>query len=163
MSVPVRWIKVAGAFLLVALVVQAALLWRPERQVELHTLNLLKRASARDWPAVAAMMAPDFKDGWGHDREQATDAARLVLSHFFALHIVALEPIRIEETNGPMSASVRIGIFGSGTGVAEAVMEEVRATEEPFVFLWRKHGRWPWQWVLVGAGNRRLEAYQPRF
>lgn len=163
MTLSVRWIRIAAAVVAAAAVVHLHLLWQPERQVELHTANLLKRTSDRDWPAVKDMMGEDFRDGWGQDREQAVNAARLLFSHFFALRIVATEPLDIGMAEDEATVRAKLGIFGSGTGVAEVVMEEVRATEEPFVFRWRQAGRWPWQWVLVGAGNRRLESYRPAF
>jgi hypothetical protein len=161
MKVPIWLFRVAPLVFATAIAVNLFFLWQPERQVELHTLNLLKRVSSRDWPEVASMMGPDYRDAWGQDRDQAVDRARLLLSHFFSLRVIAVEPMKIRLEEGRASAAARLGVFGSGTGLAEAVMEEVRATEDLFVFLWRKEGRWPWQWVLVEAGNRTLETYRP--
>lgn len=150
------WIKWGAVALPVAVGVWILVLWQPGRQVELHTLNLLKRASARDWPAVEAMMGADYTDAWGHDRMSAIDDARKVFSQFFALHITALEPLRVETGRDGATAEGPVGIFGSGTAIAAAVMEEVRNAEGTFVFRWRKDGPWPWQWVLVEAGNENL-------
>jgi hypothetical protein len=136
------------------------LLWQPDKQAVLHTRSLLERVSDRDWPAVSAMMTEDFQDGWGHGREEAVDGARTLLSHFFALHIVALEEPVVEHVEDRAKVAVRIGIFGSGTAVAEAVMEEVRSTEELTVFQWRKAGPWPWDWKLSGVRNARLETFR---
>ena len=163
MSIPVSFVKWLVLALLAAWFLWLAWLWQPARQVEMHTLNLLKRASARDWVAVETMMAPDYRDAWNEDRAAAIDEARQLFSHFFALQIAALEPLRITEEGGEWQAAGPIGIFGSGTPVAHAVMDEVRGAEGPFVFRWRKSGGWPWDWSLVAVGHEGLAAkYAPR-
>ncbi len=155
-KVPVAWLVWAVGVFLALTVLWLALLWRPARQVELHTQDLLARASARDWPAVAVMMAADYRDDWGHGREVAVDAARMLFSNFFGLHIRPLEPWRIEHTKEEATASARIGVFGSGTAVAAAVMEEVQGLPGPVVFRWRKSGSWPWDWELVEVRQEDL-------
>jgi hypothetical protein len=162
MRIPVAWLLWLLLVLLVAWGVWLVGLWQPARQVELHTNNLLKRASARDWPAVEAMMAVDYRDAWNADRAAAIDEARKLFSHFFALQITALEPLRITEADGGWEAAGPIGVFGSGTAVAHAVMDKVRAAEGPFTFRWRKSGTWPWQWALVGSGHPELDRYSRR-
>ena len=157
-QVPVSWIKGAAVVLVAGWAGWLFLLWQPARQVERHTLNLLKRASDRDWAAVESMMAPDYRDAWNADRAAAIAEARQLFSHFFALQITALEPLQIEETGGVWQAAGPVGIFGSGTAVAHAVMEEVRAAEGPFVFRWRKSGTWPWEWSLTATGHEGLDA-----
>lgn len=138
------------------------LLWQPARQVELHTLNLLARASARDWPAVEAMMSPDYADAWGHDRAAAIDEARELFSHFFALQIVALAPLETSAVGDGWEARAPVGIFGSGTAVAQAVIDEVRSAEGPATFVWRRDGGWPWTWSLVGVRHDELARRWPR-
>lgn len=161
MRVPLNIVRLVLPALGLAVVAWLAILWQPARQVRLHTETLLERVSARDWPAVEAMMAPDYSDPWGHDRAALVDEARTVLSHFFALHVVTLEPLAIEMGDGTAEASARLGVFGSGTGVAQAVIEEVQALREPFLFRWRKSGRWPWDWELVLLGQREIEERFP--
>lgn len=158
MTIPVAQIKRALVVLLIAWASWLAWLWQPARQIELHTLNLLKRASSRDWTAVEAMMAPDYRDAWNADRAAAIDEARQLFSHFFALQIAVLEPLRVTKDGEEWQASGVVGIFGSGTAVAHAVMDEVREAEGPFVFRWRKSGTWPWRWSLVGTAHDGLDA-----
>ena len=128
----------------------------------MHTLNLLKRASDRDWPAVGAMMAPGYRDAWGHDRTTAIDEARRLFSHFFALHIVPLSPLEMAAAGQGWEAVAPVGIFGSGTPVAQAVIEEVRGAAGPAVFVWRRHGSWPWQWLLEEVRHDGLARRWPR-
>lgn len=162
MVVRASWLATALAALLAVWLVWLLLLWRPERQVELHTLNLLARASARDWPAVEAMMAAGYHDAWGHDRTLAIEEARRLFSHFFALQIVPLAPLRIAGGGDSRLASAPVGVFGSGTAVAQAVIEEVRAARGDAVFVWRKSGPWPWQWALMEVRHSELAARRPR-
>lgn len=126
-------------------------LWSPERQAELHTLNLLRLASSRDWSAVAGMMSPGYSDDWNHDLAGAIDDARQLFGHFFVLEIAPLEQPQVAVDGGTVSVAAHLGVFGSGTPVAEAVMEEVRGLRQPFVFRWTKCGTWPWQWELSRA------------
>ena len=163
MTIPVSWIKVALPVLLLAWGLWLVWLWQPARQVERHTENLLQRASARDWTAVADMMAPDYRDGWNADRAAAINEARQLFSHFFALQITALEPWRVTEEDGTWQAAAPVGLFGSGTAVAHAMMDEVREADGPFNFRWHKSGSWPWQWSLVEAGHEGLGAKYGRF
>jgi len=158
MTIPVAWLQRAAWVLLVAWCVWLAGLWQPARQVELHTGNLLRRASARDWPAVEAMMAAGYRDAWGHDRATSIDEARTLLSHFFALQIAPTGPWRCAGEDGERLVSVELGVFGSGTALAHAVMDAVREAEGPFFFRWRRAGAWPWQWELVEAGHEGLAA-----
>ncbi len=143
---------------MVACAVWLFLLWQPARQIELHTRNLLARASSRDWPSVEAMMAPDYRDARRSDRAAAVDAGREWASHFFALQIVPLDDWQISGRGDDWQASGAIGIYGSGTYVAQAVMDVARELEEPFVFRWRKSGRWPWQWRLTEIAQPELAA-----
>jgi hypothetical protein len=162
MVIRASWLLTAVVALLAAWLVWLVLLWRPTNQVELHTRNLLARASARDWPAVEAMMSPDYRDVWGHDRSLAIDEARQLFSHFFALQIVALAPPRISAEDGDYLASAPIGVFGSGTAVAQAVIEEVREAGGETDFVWRKAGVWPWQWALAEVRHAELAGRWPR-
>jgi hypothetical protein len=156
MVVRASWLLTVLVALLAAWLIWLALLWRPSNQVELHTLNLLARASARDWPAVEAMMSPDYRDVWGHDRSLAIDEARRLFSHFFALQIVALAPPRISANSETYHATAPIGVFGSGTAVAQAVIDEVREAGGEAEFVWRKAGIWPWQWTLAEVRHKEL-------
>ena len=161
-QVPVSLLKVAVVAVLTAWAVWLFQLWQPARQVELHTLNLLERASARDWPAVEAMMAPDYGDAWGHDRTTAIDEARRLFSHFFALQIVPLAPLEISEGGDGWEARAPVGIFGSGTAVAQTVIDEVQSAEAPATFVWRRDGGLPWTWSLVQVRHEELARRWPR-
>lgn len=162
MVVRASWLLTVLVALLAAWLTWLVLLWRPSHQVERHTLNLLERASGRDWTAVEAMMAPDYRDAWGHDRAVVIDEARRLFSHFFALQIVALTSPRISGDRDAYRATAPIGVFGSGTAVAQAVIEEVREAGGEAEFVWRKAGIWPWQWALAEVRHTELAGRWPR-
>ena len=162
MTIPVAWIKWSLPALLFVSVAWLFFLWQPARQIELHTAHLLSRASGRDWSAVAKMISSDYRDGWGHDREESLRKAEELFNQFFTVKILPTGPMEINEAGGMATNSVPLEIFGSGTPVAHAVMDEVREAGGSFVFRWRKAGRWPWQWLLVGAGHAELAARYPR-
>ena len=162
MKIPVPSLKWAAIFLLSAWLIWLFLLWQPARQIELHTANLLSRASARDWAAVTAMISPDYRDAWGHGKKQALRDAEEVGSQFFSLRIGPLEPLTVQPEEGASTVSTRLGVYGSGTPMAHAIIEAVHELEKPFVFRWRKSGSWPWQWTLSGLEQEELVARYPR-
>jgi hypothetical protein len=162
MKIPVSSLKWAAIFLLSAWVIWLFLLWQPARQIELHTANLLSRASGRDWTAVTGMILPDYRDAWGHGREESIGKAEQLFNHFFTLKILPTGPMDIRVAGGAGTNSVPLGVFGSGTPIAHAVMDEVREAGGYFVFRWRQTGNWPWQWSLVEAGHAELAARYPR-
>ncbi|MFM8459722.1 MAG: hypothetical protein ACKOB0_12440, partial [Chthoniobacterales bacterium] len=67
---PLNAILWAIAILALVWIVWLVRLWSPEQQAELHTINLLARASKQDWVAVGNMMAPEYRDAWGHGKEK---------------------------------------------------------------------------------------------
>lgn len=158
MRVSVAWLKTALGIALAAWVMWLFLLWQPARQIELHTRNLLARASDRDWPAVEAMMAPDYRDARHSDPAAAVEAGREWASHFFALQIVPLDDLQISGRGDDWQARGAIGVYGSGTYVAQAVMDAARELREPFVFRWERSGPWPWQWRLSEIAQPELAA-----
>jgi len=162
MKIPVSLLKWAAIFLLGGWVIWLFLLWQPARQIELHTTNLLSRASGRDWASVTAMISPDYRDAWGHSREESIGKADELFNHFFTLKILPTGPMDVRVAGGAGTNSVPLGVFGSGSPIAHAVMDEVRESGGSFVFRWRKTGNWPWQWSLVEAGHAELAARYPR-
>lgn len=126
------------------------------RQVELHTENLLRRISARDWEEVQAMLSADFRDSWSHDRATVMDKAMEAGSHFFALQVIAEEPPMVTVQGEEATVLLRPGIYGSGTAVAQAIMDAVRTEKELVVLRWKRTGAWPWHWELESATHDGL-------
>lgn len=162
LRIPLKAALSGVVVLLLAWIVWLFWLWSPVRQVELHTVNLLDRASRQDWVAVGLMMAPDYRDAWGHGKERALSDADEFGRHFFSLRIGPSEPLTIESTTGEATVRARLGLYGSGTPLAQAIIEAVHELEKPFVLRWRKSGPWPWQWALTALEQEELAARYPR-
>ncbi|MFM7374644.1 MAG: hypothetical protein ACKO39_05785, partial [Chthoniobacterales bacterium] len=97
---PLNAVLWAIAILALVWIVWLVRLWSPEQQAELHTINLLARASKQDWAAVGNMMAPDYRDAWGHDTEKALTDAEEFGRHFFSLRIGPVEPLTVRSEKG---------------------------------------------------------------
>lgn len=160
--IPLNAVLYGAAVLVVVWIVWLMLLWSPARQVELHTLNLLERASKQRWEEVGTMMASDYRDAWGHGKEQALTDAEEFGRHFFSLRIGPFEPMAMRKEKDSIHVAARLGIYGSGTPMAHAIIEAVHELQEPFVFRWRKDGSWPWQWALAELEQDELVARYPR-
>jgi len=159
---PLNAVLWALAVLAVVWIVWLAQLWSPARQAELHTLNLLARASKQDWAAVGEMIAPDYRDARGHGKGEALSDAEEFGRHFFSLRIGPAEQLKVDAKTGAATASARLSLYGTGTPMAHAIIEAVHELEKPFVFFWRKSGPWPWQWTLAELGQEELAARYPR-
>ncbi|HEX8077819.1 MAG TPA: hypothetical protein VF511_08390, partial [Chthoniobacterales bacterium] len=53
-------------------------LWRPARQVELHTVHLVERVEAKEWKAVGEFVSGSYQDRWGNDRALLLERLREV-------------------------------------------------------------------------------------
>jgi len=146
------------AVLALAWLVWLMRLWSPEQQAELHTLNLLARASKQDWVAVGNMLAPDYRDAWEHGKERALADAEEFGRHFFSLRIGPVEQLTVQSEARTATVSARLGVYGSGTPMAHAIIEAAQELSEPFVFIWRKSGTWPWRWELASVRQTELAA-----
>jgi len=130
-------------------------LWQPERQVRLHTTHFLKNVERRNWTAARAMMADDFTDRWGHDKNSALEDARQVFSQFLFLtienrHVYAV----VYGQEGATDTTVKIS--GNGGPIPQLVMEKVNTLQKPFSFAWRRAGGGPWNWQLIHIDQAEL-------
>lgn len=134
----------------------ATWLWQAERQVRLHTVHFLKAVEGRNWDKVRGLVAEDYSDRWGHDKENVMTDARSVFGHFLFLTIQA-EPG--PATVGDSGADIRVPvkIAGQGSPIAALVMERVNSLRDPFLFAWRQRSWKPWDWQLVRIDHPQLE------
>lgn len=137
-----------------------ATLWRPERQVRLHTAHLLSEIEGKDWRAVGGFVGDDYRDQWGNDRARALERTRAVFSY--------LPKARIETSGAQVRTGDRRGywkgkitIRGGSNEFATAIEERVNSLAEPFELEWRRRSSKPWDWKLVGVRNPELEIPSP--
>ena len=51
-------------------------LWRPERQIRLHTKNFFHAIEHHDWMAAADFLGNDYQDQWGDDKTRLLERMR---------------------------------------------------------------------------------------
>jgi hypothetical protein len=145
------------AGLIVAVVVGIYLfrLWRPERQVELHSTHLLAQIEKKNWKSVGEFIANDYQDRWGDDRALLLERLREVFRAIPNARIEATGPtVRADNGRGSWSATIRI----KGTGeFADLIEARVNSLDAPFEFEWQQGATWPWDWKLVFVRNPALE------
>ena len=132
------------------------LLWQPSRQVRLHQRHLLRAVEKRDWPAVGGFIGAQYRDRWGHDKENVLHDAAEVFGQFFLCSVQA-EERTLEAGDGKGAIVERLILGGTGGPVAEYAKQRVNAFTEPFTFKWRQQSWKPWDWVLVETDQPQLE------
>jgi hypothetical protein len=159
-SFPVMPITFRNAFLAGAIVaviggVYLLQLWRPERQIRLHTAHLIRQIERRNWTRVGGFLAADYRDDWNPDSERLLERLRFLLGFTNDLQIRAVNP-QIESAVGAGRWRSRVEMHGSGEVMAFA-QERINALDAPFVLEWRQESWRPWDWRLVRASNTALK------
>lgn len=145
----------AAAF--VALALFLLWLWKPERQVRLHTSHFLKNVERRNWDRAQNFLAPGYADRWQHNRESAVGDAREAFRQFLFLTIENhTDSCDLDGDHAVAHTVIRIS--GSGGPVAQLVMERVNELHSPFTFAWRKASWKPWDWELERVDHPELSA-----
>ncbi|MBV6498250.1 MAG: hypothetical protein CJBNEKGG_00469 [Prosthecobacter sp.] len=127
----------------------------PEEQLQDRQRAFLLAVESRDWGEVRSMLADDYRDDYGNDRESAVEGARQVLGSFFSL-TVKPRIVRLQVLPDLAMVKMQIRVEGRGAGFSEAVLSQVNSIEDPWFFHWHKKGRWPWDWRIVQIHNDGL-------
>ncbi len=146
------------AGLLVAIVAGIYLLqlWKPERQIELHSLHFLHAIERNDPEAIGDFIDPAYQDQWQHDRALLLARLRAVLGYTRNLHLEPHEPLVVPTSAGPEWQG-RITVSGDPSEVMTVITERINPLKEPFHLRWRKQSWKPWEWKLIHASNDALE------
>jgi hypothetical protein len=146
----------AGLLAAVILGLYLAALWRPERQVRLHTAHLLSQIDRKNWKAAAEFIGADYQDRWGDDRAILLERLREVFRFLPNTRIEANDPqVRIETVKGLWTA--RITVTGGAGEFASVIQARVNSLSAPFEFEWRRQSSKPWDWKLISVRNPVLE------
>jgi len=132
------------------------LLWQPARQVRLHQRHLLRAVEKRDWPAVSRFIGAEYRDRWGHDKENVLQEAAQVFGQFLMCNLQG-EERALEVANSSGTIATQLALGGTGSPIAEYAEQRVNALSEPFTFKWRQKSWKPWDWVLIEANQPQLE------
>jgi len=144
-----------AAAALLALALFLLWLWKPERQVRLHTSHFLKNVERRNWDSARKFLAEDYTDRWDHTAESAMVDAREAFRQFLFL-TVENRTDSCEMAGDRATARTVVKVSGNGGPVAQLVMERVNTLSGPFTFDWRKASWKPWDWQLVRVDHPGL-------
>jgi hypothetical protein len=144
--------------LAIALVVGLFLvwLWRPERQIQRHSENLLRAIEKRDWTRFAAFIANDYQDQWGNDSTAVLERTREVFRYVRTIRLTPANPTT-GIANHAGFWTTKITVDGDNSEVIAAIKERVNSLATPFRFEWRQTSGKPWDWKLVRVSNAELE------
>lgn len=145
---------IGGLLAAIVLGVYLFQLWQPERQVELHSLNVIRALEKH--AALEDFIASDYVDQWQQDRTMVLARLRQVLAFTPKLKISALgAAATAQDREGNWSA--RITIEAEPNEWTTLLKERVNTLDQPFELRWRKQSRKPWDWKLVRVNNPALE------
>ncbi len=147
-------------FLLPALIATAWLGWwlfgRPaEQQVMAAQMKFITAVEDRDWKEVKSMLADEYTDAVGHDRDNAVGDAEQVLGSFLFLALIT-ETLPFEASADRAGIQMKIQMEGRGLGISPMVMDRVNSMHQPWQFDWHKQGPWPWSWKITRIHHDEL-------
>lgn len=131
-------------------------LWRPERQVRLHTENFFHAIDHRNWEAVADFVGNDYQDQWGDDKTRLIERMREGFRWVRGSRILAPNPAVQVETRRAIWIG-KITVYSSDDGVMEVLDERVNKLNAPFELEWHHVSGKPWDWKLVRVSNASFE------
>ena len=144
----------AGVLFLAALWLRG---WvQPERQIPRAQARLLSSIEERDFTAMAAMLATDYRDRWEHDKALVMERSREVFGQF-AMLAVERESRGIRADSGSWFLTEKVRLKGLGGPLAMAARDAVNGLREPFVMEWRQRSWKPWDWELKSVTQPELE------
>ena len=133
------------------------LIWwtRPERQVRRAQSRLLSTLESRDYPALARLLAEDYRDAWEHDKANVLRRVPQVMDQFLMLDIEG--PIQSAEPEGERwIVRQKITVAGFGGALGMMARDEVNRLREPFTMRWRNRSWKPWDWELTSIEQPEL-------
>ena len=161
-----------GARLIVLISIVAAVVisvlfvryWAPQRVVERQQAALIVALERRSAKRLDRLLAPDYRDQWEFDREEAKLAIQDIGSQFFVLTLLPVEP-ETNVTGDTAEVSLRFNASGNGGPLAHEVIRKANQLKTPFIFIWKKQSAWPGDWKLTRIENadlaRELHGYRP--
>jgi len=145
----------AGLLLAIGVGLYLFQLWRPERQVRLHSIHLLETIEQNKWARLADFLDEAYQDQWGQDRALVITRLRSILPAVRNLRLEVMAPAtRAGRDEGEWSA--RITLEADPNEVSTYVKDRVNTLDAPFELRWRRIGKL-WEWKLVSVRNSALE------
>jgi hypothetical protein len=131
-------------------------IWQPERQINLHTENLLHKIERKDWSGTSAFIGAEYLDQWGQDRTLLLTRVRAAFAYLRDVKIQQVGSIvEIDQRRAVWRA--RITIEGPDNELNAVLKERVNSIATPFELEWRQMSGKPWDWKLISVRNQDLE------
>ncbi len=127
----------------------------PEAQVRAAQAKLIEAVEERDWDGLAKLMAPNYTDAYGHNRDTAIQDGRKYFSGFFTLTLKT-DQTTLRAAKGQGMVTTMIRLEGNGVGYSQVILGHVNQITEPWIFHWSNPGRWPWDWQVNMIHNDQL-------
>jgi hypothetical protein len=156
MHIERTWTISGGLILLVAILLWTGFELTPGRCLERRQDRLLQAAGDRNWKRVRELMAEDYRDVWGQDREEAVTLASEGLANFLALEIFS-EDTAVDRRGGEATVSALLRLRGRGNAVGEAIISRANSLESHFRFAWTRKSWKPWDWKLVSVSQPEID------
>lgn len=100
------------------------------------------------------MLADDYRDGWGHNKEIVTSHMNEVLRQFLFLTVEHTE-VDLKFAGDTWAIREKITLKGTGGPLANYAKDEVTRLREPFTITWRQNGG-ATKWVVVSVAQPEL-------
>lgn len=149
------WLQRGSAGILAAVVVWGLYAFSPDRQVKKAFSQLLAAASNHHWKKAGELIAPDYCDQWGCDREQALRLGSEAFQQYVFLEIVPSD-VKVVRQGSQATLTARLKMTGRGSPVAEMITQQVNALREEFRFAWKRQSWKPWDWKLQSISQPEI-------
>lgn len=130
--------------------------WQPDRQVALHSVQLLHAIEHKDWREIADFIDPAYHDQWQHDRAVLLARMHAILQYTRKIGFDVDEPLVVATDKG-LEWRGRIVVSGEDDDLTALIKARINPLHEPFRLDWRRQSWKPWDWKLLRVSNEALE------
>ncbi|MDF1825310.1 MAG: hypothetical protein P1U68_11750 [Verrucomicrobiales bacterium] len=149
------------------LILAALVLWetRPSNMIAKKQDSLIRGIEKRSPSRIERLLAEDYLDRWGFDRNAAAEAVVDVGSQFLTL-VLTLEEMTVDRDEGRAVVKAFLRVSGKPIGPGgNEVTRRLNRLKTPFEFTWEKQSFLPASWRLVQIENvelpENLYGYEP--
>jgi hypothetical protein len=129
---------------------------RPSKMIATKQSDLIVGIEKRSPGRIERLVAENYSDRWGFDREDAVNAIVDVGSQFLALVVTEDEKETVIDGK-EATVTARLTFGGNPVGPAgHEVVKRLNQLDEPFVFTWKKESLLPASWRVVRIDNASL-------
>jgi hypothetical protein len=131
-------------------------LWRPERQVRLHTEHFFHAIDGRNWETVADFIGDDYRDQWDDDRARILERIKEGFRWVRGSRVTGPDStVRVKTSRATWIG--KINVYSSDDGVMQFLDERVNRLPTPFELEWHHASGKPWDWKLVRVSNAAFQ------